>query len=190
MINATPQSWRHWKDHQDASDYPGQSDAHTHHTSQRLVSSLASPRQRHATLRLGADSPFPPLSGGEHILTVSPPLSPASESPYTARHKRHGLLFLPHLRLPFTSSVYPPRAPSRLFWLALYFSFNLVLTLSNKSVLSGFPFPYTLTALHALCSTLGGLLLRACGAYTHQRLAWREEFALAAFSFLYGSTLR
>jgi hypothetical protein len=71
-------------------------------------------------------------------------------------------------------------------WLVLYFMFNLILTLSNKSVLTGFPFPYTLTALHALCSTIGGLALRWRGFYVTQRLSIRQEIALAAFSFVYG----
>jgi hypothetical protein len=44
-------------------------------------------------------------------------------------------------------------------WLALYFTLNLTLTLYNKSVLIHFPFPYTLTALHALCGTIGTFIL-------------------------------
>ncbi|KAF9523769.1 triose-phosphate transporter family-domain-containing protein [Crepidotus variabilis] len=46
-----------------------------------------------------------------------------------------------------------PDLPS--VWLALYFLLNLSLTLYNKSVLIKFPFPYTLTALHALCGSIG-----------------------------------
>ena len=49
-------------------------------------------------------------------------------------------------------------------WLAMYFALNLSLTLYNKSVLIHFPFPYTLTALHALCGTIGAsILLRLQG---------------------------
>ncbi|KAF8895889.1 triose-phosphate transporter family-domain-containing protein [Gymnopilus junonius] len=48
---------------------------------------------------------------------------------------------------------------SPLVWLALYFVMNLSLTLYNKSVLLRFPFPYTLTALHALCGTIGTSIL-------------------------------
>lgn len=52
-------------------------------------------------------------------------------------------------------------------WLALYFALNLALTLYNKSVLIHFPFPYTLTALHALCGTIGAsILLHAQGNTT------------------------
>lgn len=44
-------------------------------------------------------------------------------------------------------------------WLALYFFLNLSLTLYNKSVLIHFPFPYTLTALHALCGAVGTFIV-------------------------------
>lgn len=74
---------------------------------------------------------------------------------------------------------------SHLSWLCLYFSFNLLLTLSNKSVLTSFPFPYTLTAIHALCSTVGGLFLRSYSFYVPKRLDFRSELVLVAFSFLY-----
>ncbi|PPR00954.1 hypothetical protein CVT24_000261 [Panaeolus cyanescens] len=42
-----------------------------------------------------------------------------------------------------------------LFHLCLYFTLNLALTLYNKKVLGKFPFPYTLTAVHALCGWIG-----------------------------------
>ena len=74
---------------------------------------------------------------------------------------------------------------SQIAWLLLYFSFNLLLTLSNKIVLIGFPFPYTLTALHALFSSVGGTWLRWRGAYTSKRLSRRNELILAGFSVLY-----
>ncbi|OCH92762.1 TPT-domain-containing protein [Obba rivulosa] len=74
---------------------------------------------------------------------------------------------------------------SQILWLVLYFGFNLGLTLYNKGVLVRFPFPYTLTALHALCGSVGGWLLRRHGAYVPARLSARSELALAAFSVLY-----
>ncbi len=85
-------------------------------------------------------------------------------------------------------------------WLALYFVLNLSLTLYNKSVLIHFPFPYTLTALHALCGTIGTVVLlrlesRATGARpVHYRpltsspvpnLNGRELIVLFLFSILY-----
>lgn len=74
---------------------------------------------------------------------------------------------------------------SQSFWLFLYFSFNLLLTLSNKSVMTTFPFPYSLTAIHALCSSFGGYILRRRGLYNPRRLNIRDELVLAAFSVLY-----
>jgi hypothetical protein len=51
------------------------------------------------------------------------------------------------------------------FWLALYFLFNLGLTLYNKIVLVTFPFPYTLTAMHAFCGSIGCYVLQEYGFY-------------------------
>ncbi|TCD69936.1 UAA transporter [Steccherinum ochraceum] len=74
---------------------------------------------------------------------------------------------------------------SQWLWLLLYFSFNLLLTLSNKSVLTTFPFPYTLTGLHTLCSTIGCCILQIRGVYTPKPLTSRNKLVLAAFSILY-----
>lgn len=74
---------------------------------------------------------------------------------------------------------------SQASWLTLYFAFNLGLTLYNKLVLVRFPFPYTLTALHALCGSLGGYVLRYRGAYVPAPLSMKHFGALAAFSLLY-----
>lgn len=71
------------------------------------------------------------------------------------------------------------------FWLILYFFFNLSLTLYNKSVLIRFPFPYTLTALHALCSTIGSYLARQKGYFTPANVTSRQSVMLLAFSVLY-----
>ena len=92
-------------------------------------------------------------------------------------------------------------------WLALYFALNLWLTLYNKSVLIQFPFPYTLTALHAFCGTIGAsILLRLQGpdlngftstGVTTQKSSWSffhkitpdlslgESIVLLFFSMLY-----
>lgn len=84
-------------------------------------------------------------------------------------------------------------------WLVLYFFFNLSLTLYNKSVLIHFPFPYTLTAIHAFCGTIGTwILLRyqsggwkaVLGLSNRKRqslpkLSNKESFVLFLFSFLY-----
>ncbi|KAJ9119303.1 hypothetical protein QFC24_005774 [Naganishia onofrii] len=71
------------------------------------------------------------------------------------------------------------------YWLALYFTFNLGLTLYNKVVLVNFPFPYTLTGLHALSGCVGCYLALERGAYTPARLTSKENLIMAAFSVLY-----
>ncbi|KAJ7130270.1 TPT-domain-containing protein [Mycena epipterygia] len=67
----------------------------------------------------------------------------------------------------------------------MYFFFNLGLTLYNKGVLVRFPFPYTLSALHALFGTIGGTLLAKHGYFVPSRLNLRETVVLVAFSVLY-----
>jgi len=71
------------------------------------------------------------------------------------------------------------------FWLVLYFFFNLSLTLYNKSVLIRFPFPYTLTALHALCSATGSYIAKNRGYFTPANVSPRQNVMLIAFSVLY-----
>lgn len=88
-------------------------------------------------------------------------------------------------------------------WLGLYFVFNLALTLYNKGVLLRFPFPYTLTAIHALCGAIGCYALYARGIFVcllnylvllnfnqmlfqvPAQLDTRQNLVLVAFSFLY-----
>jgi hypothetical protein len=71
------------------------------------------------------------------------------------------------------------------FWLALYFAFNLSLTLYNKGVLVHFPFPYTLTAIHSLCGTIGGYFVTKSGLYKPAKLNRKQFRALGLFSILY-----
>lgn len=75
------------------------------------------------------------------------------------------------------------------FWLALYFFFNLSLTLYNKLVLVHFPYPYTVTALHALCGTVGGWSLLAQGFFVQKRLSMSDGTALVMFSVLYAMNI-
>ncbi|KAG8973996.1 UAA transporter, partial [Tulasnella sp. 427] len=70
-------------------------------------------------------------------------------------------------------------------WIGLYFIFNMGLTLYNKTVLVHFPFPYSLTALHTLCGTIGCLWLKRIGYFTPARLTLRQNLTLAVFSVLY-----
>ncbi|KAG1773657.1 TPT-domain-containing protein [Suillus placidus] len=83
------------------------------------------------------------------------------------------------------SSSSPTTCRSLSFWLILYFCFNLGLTLYNKGVLIHFPFPYTLTALHAFCGTIGGLILLKNGTFVPAKLTDADNLALVAFSVLY-----
>jgi len=75
------------------------------------------------------------------------------------------------------------------FWLILYFFFNLSLTLYNKVVLVHFPYPYTVTALHALCGTVGGWSLLLQGLFVQKRLSTSDNMALVMFSFLYAMNI-
>ncbi|WWC58868.1 uncharacterized protein I303_101413 [Kwoniella dejecticola CBS 10117] len=101
--------------------------------------------------------PYFPLTGKENLLGNSPTVHPK--------------------KVPFTDSV--------AFWLGLYFCFNLGLTLFNKFVLVSFPFPYTLTGLHALSGCAGTYIALEQGAFTPARLTQKENVILAAFSVLY-----
>ncbi|KDR77123.1 hypothetical protein GALMADRAFT_66627 [Galerina marginata CBS 339.88] len=89
-----------------------------------------------------------------------PPFAPPSPSKASFRpHRPAAGNYLTRLRPePISRRVFfLLDSPS--FWLALYFTLNLSLTLYNKSILIHFPFPYTLTALHALCGTIGTFIL-------------------------------
>ncbi|KAF7319539.1 TPT domain-containing protein [Mycena chlorophos] len=82
----------------------------------------------------------------------------------------------------------PPAHPileSSIFWLSMYFCFNLGLTLYNKGVLVRFPFPYTLSALHALFGTIGASFLAKHGYFVPSVLSTRETIVLVGFSVLY-----
>lgn len=70
-------------------------------------------------------------------------------------------------------------------WLIYYFAFNLGLTIYNKRVLLGFPFPWTLTGIHALASTVGSQFALNRGFFKSARLNRRESGILVAFSVLY-----
>ncbi|GAA6010769.1 hypothetical protein JCM11491_002937 [Sporobolomyces phaffii] len=70
-------------------------------------------------------------------------------------------------------------------WLLLYFAFNLGLTLFNKLVLQGFPFPWTLTAIQMLSGTIGTQIALSRGMFTQARLTTKENGVMLAFSGLY-----
>ncbi|KAH8992160.1 hypothetical protein EDB86DRAFT_3079446 [Lactarius hatsudake] len=71
------------------------------------------------------------------------------------------------------------------FWLGSYFILNLVLTLYNKILLVSFPYPYTLTAVHAIFGLVGGTCLRLQNVYQPKSLWGSDYVLLLAFSLLY-----
>jgi len=71
------------------------------------------------------------------------------------------------------------------FWLILYFVLNLVLTLYNKVLLVSFPYPYTLTAIHALFGLAGGTYLRLIKFYEPRSLCGSDHVVVVTFSILY-----
>jgi len=75
------------------------------------------------------------------------------------------------------------------FWLILYFILNLALTLYNKVLLVSFPYPYTLTAVHALFGLVGGTSLRLRNVYQPKPLWRSDHIVLVAFSILYSSNI-
>lgn len=70
-------------------------------------------------------------------------------------------------------------------WLVLYFAFNLGLTLFNKLVLQGFPFPWTLTAIQMLSGTVGTQIALQRGLFVQARLTNKENGIMLMFSGLY-----
>ncbi|KAG0183360.1 UAA transporter [Apophysomyces sp. BC1021] len=70
-------------------------------------------------------------------------------------------------------------------WLALYFVLNLSLTLYNKAILLDFRYPWTLTAIHTLCGSLGCYILYIVGVFTPAKLSENESMVMLIFSVLY-----
>lgn len=70
-------------------------------------------------------------------------------------------------------------------WLGLYFILNLSLTLYNKIILNNFRFPYSLTAIHTLCGSVGCYLLYMMNIFTPAKLGDRENIIMVMFSILY-----
>ncbi|KAJ7028694.1 TPT-domain-containing protein [Mycena alexandri] len=144
------------------------------------------PALRPASLRLSSGSlhrqrayhrdPYPAS------FNFSASVSPSPTELFLPPFASHGSPKLKHRLIP-TQLLAIPQSPS--FWLAMYFCFNLGLTLYNKGVLVRFPFPYTLSALHALFGTIGGTLLAQHGCFVPSRLNLREAVVLLAFSVLY-----
>ncbi|KAI7853492.1 triose-phosphate transporter family-domain-containing protein [Circinella umbellata] len=74
---------------------------------------------------------------------------------------------------------------NRYLWLGLYFLFNLGLTLYNKAILLDFRYPWSLTAIHTLCGSIGCYILYALGYFTPIKLGEHENMVMLMFSVLY-----
>lgn len=116
------------------------------------------------------ESPVSPIVRGDSQFDLLPPFP----SPTSPKYRRSAPLGRP-----------PRIHESQSFWLILYFFFNLGLTLYNKLILVRFPFPYTLSAIHALFGTIGGHLLVRAGVFVPTRLNAGETVVLLGFSVLY-----
>lgn len=145
-----------------------------------IVRTGSSPRHRPAFARDATSTPaffvpYSPIPRDSVFLSPSLPFVSPTAPPASKRRRAQKKKIIPARRL----------AGSRAFWLSLYFAFNLSLTLYNKGVLVRFPFPYTLTAVHALFGSLGGCILRRRKVYTPAHLTIKNYAILAAFSILY-----
>ncbi|KAL8766943.1 MAG: hypothetical protein Q9209_006424 [Squamulea sp. 1 TL-2023] len=78
---------------------------------------------------------------------------------------------------------------SKIQVLVIYFAFNLGLTLYNKAVMIKFPFPFLLTALHALSGMVGTQVLLSRGVFNLKNLTNRDTALLSAFSILYTANI-
>ena len=120
-----------------------------------------------------------------HDILPLPALSPSSR-PHLCTSPT--LAFLEELRHYTFHSVragVADIASYQAFWLGSYFVLNLVLTLYNKILLVSFPYPFTLTAVHAIFGLVGGTCLRLHNVYQPKSL-WGSDYALLlAFSLLY-----
>ncbi|ORX51338.1 TPT-domain-containing protein [Hesseltinella vesiculosa] len=70
-------------------------------------------------------------------------------------------------------------------WLGAYFVLNLSLTLYNKAILNDFSYPWSLTAIHTLCGSVGCYILYMLGIFTPAKLNDNENMVMLMFSVLY-----
>ncbi|KAF5350529.1 hypothetical protein D9756_008700 [Leucocoprinus leucothites] len=141
------------------------------------------PKARPPDLQLSGD-----FSSGDSISAMLASSSSADTLPeYTSPispkfHNSHRRLRSLSSLLPSRDGFYPSN--SRAVWVLLWFSLNFSLTLSNKFVLNQFPFPYTMTAMHALAGCLGTWLVMSPGDRL-PTLSTSEVIVLVSFSALY-----
>ncbi|KAF7943833.1 uncharacterized protein EAE97_005903 [Botrytis byssoidea] len=69
--------------------------------------------------------------------------------------------------------------------LIIYLALNLLLTLLNKIVLCQYPYPWLLTAWHALCSSMGTYVSRRLDSQNLEHRSQRKNYYILLFSILY-----
>lgn len=116
-------------------------------------------------------TPLSPDVLPEHMSPVSPKFH---RSRVPSRSLSALLLSWNDFRIPY----------SRSFWIVLYFFLNFSLTLYNKIVMNRFPFPYSMTALHALAGCIGTRFVMRPEDRVHM-LSAGQTIVLVSFSILY-----
>jgi len=151
------------------------------------VTDSSQPQHLHSSIPMAAD-------GSGYASASLHGVTRASSPNYAPKGGRSGVHELGHLVGGGSHSSRqltggPPSLAQRLdtpqAWLLLYFAFNLGLTLYNKLVLQGFPFPWTLTAIQMLSGTIGTQIALQRGLFTQARLTNKENGIMLMFSGLY-----
>ena len=114
----------------------------------------------------------------------------ATSHPAAASHHMPStIVYIPHFTDVSTDTATSLSASSfwhsSTAWLIYYFLANLSLTLHNKALLNKFPFPWTLTAVHALCGYIGANIACHQGYFERTTIASRDSLVLLAFSGVY-----
>ncbi|GAA5958246.1 hypothetical protein JCM21900_000161 [Sporobolomyces salmonicolor] len=151
------------------------------------VSSPVAEAAAYSTSAYRSPSPSILKSGtfGNRQLSMSSLASGIANSPRHASTYSLGThSLLSSRQAPATSSL-AEQLDTPTAWLVLYFAFNLGLTLFNKLVLQGFPFPWTLTAIQMLSGTIGTQIALQQGYFVQSRLTTKENGTMILFSGLY-----
>ncbi|XP_006455213.1 hypothetical protein AGABI2DRAFT_75689 [Agaricus bisporus var. bisporus H97] len=93
------------------------------------------------------DFPLSPSPHADAFTPFPPDVLPEHTAPISLGHSRRNSLVIAQ------KTLQVPASPA--FWVMLWFSLNFTLTLCNKLVLNKFPFPYSITAFHALGGCVG-----------------------------------
>ena len=78
------------------------------------------------------------------------------------------------------------------FWLTAWFANNLFITIMNKAVFSklDFPYPYSLTAVHMACNSIGAMIfLTASSSVNQKQLSPDQKKTMFWFSLLFAGNI-